>query len=420
MASPSSDGPPGPVPFAVEVSEAELSDLMDRLRRTRLPDAGPQHATNPFEYGTPVPSAAALLDHWLHRFDWRAQEQRINAMGEHLKLRLPATQPELEQLEMHFVRVRGAEVPTVPGSAGSAGPLLPLLLLHGWPGSFWEFHKVAPQLAAAGFTCIVPSLPGYGFSAAPQQPGWDTGRCADAMDALMRSLGHDAYFVQGGDWGSVIAARLGVDARYGATAVHLNMAVCGPPKGFDMGSLDEVDVGKLGRLAQLQREGVGYQKIQQTKPQSLAYGLTDSPLGLGAYILEKMVVWSDTTSGGGQRNAQSGIALDDILTNVCIYWWSGCIASSMRLYFETLGLGPNAGGGLGGRVTVPCAIAELPKELFNPPMAWVRAAYNVQQHTKFERGGHFAALECPDALAADIVTFFSKMSSSEASSSSKL
>mmetsp|Transcript_2665 Transcript_2665/g.6256 ORF Transcript_2665/g.6256 Transcript_2665/m.6256 type:complete len:396 (+) Transcript_2665:135-1322(+) len=373
----------------LRIDEEELTDLRRRLETFREPDPGP--GADSWDYGLPIGFAHKMHHYWLHEFDWRAAEKKINSFR-HYRVNLG---DNYNKIGIHFVFA-------APEKGANK---LPILLLHGWPGSFWEFHKVIPQLVEAGFAVVVPSLPGYGFSDAPQEQGWSILRVADALDSLMRGLGYPHYYAQGGDWGAVICRVLGsFPDKYGCKALHFNFFPCPKPRQVDLSSLSEDDKAKIDRARGFSHAETGYQAIQRTRPQTLAYGLTDSPMGLACWISEKFSAWSDTQ---GSHDPTVAISMDDMLTNICIYWFTRSIASSVRLYYETMGLGKFAPVRI-ANVIVPCAIAEFPKEISTMPMAWVKEWYNVKQYSQFQQGGHFAALEMPNELSNDIISFFNQ------------
>jgi pimeloyl-ACP methyl ester carboxylesterase len=379
--------------FRVEVSDSVLDDLKARLDNTRLPSAV---AGAGWAYGTEPGFLNELISHWRNGFDWRAAERSLNEMPQFIA--------ELDGHRVHFAHVRGR------------GPNpVPLLFSHGWPGSFWEVHKIIGPLTdpaayggdpADAFDVIAPSLPGYGFSPDPQVPGMHPGRIAELYARLMTdALGYHRYGLQGGDWGSLVTSRLAHAHPDRVAGLHLNMAGARPNTGPGSPPLTEDEKGFLADMASWRvREG-GYQAIQSTKPQTLAFALNDSPAGLAAWIAEKFRAWTDC---GGDLT--SVLTLDELLTNIMIYWVSGSIGSSTRLYFET----PRDGWQLplGERIEVPTAFARFPAEISKPPREWVERSYRLERWTEYERGGHFAALEQPVALVDDLREFFRSLRAS--------
>jgi microsomal epoxide hydrolase len=374
-----------PTPFTVRVPDRVLADLRDRLGRVRWPDEPPDAG---WRFGTELAYMKDLVEYWRARYDWRAHEAQLNAF--------PQYTVELGGIPLHFIHQPGA------------GPRpLPLLLSHGWPGSVWEFHEILPMLTdparfgadpADAFTVVAPSLPGYGFSFRPGQRRLGLVDIADLFAALMTDvLGYERFAAQGGDWGSFITARLGVAHAARLAGLHLNLM----PIRRDQKAASPNDEEKtyLAQLDRWLREETGYQWIQGTKPQTLAYGLTDSPVGLAAWIVEKFRTWSDC---GG--DVERSFTRDELLTNVTIYWVTGAIGSSFWPYYDRYHSPwpiPD-----GARIEVPTGYAAFPREILLPPRSWAERVFNIQRWTVMPRGGHFAALEEPELLAADLREFF--------------
>ncbi|MEQ3549062.1 epoxide hydrolase family protein [Pseudonocardia nematodicida] len=372
-------------PFVVDVPQRDLDDLRERLVRTRLfeSDLG-------WSAGMPAGELRELVGYWAETFDWRAAERRINE--------LPQFRSDLStpggDVRLHFVHARGH------------GPNpLPLVFSHGWPGSFWEVHKIIGPLTdpaayggdpADAFHVVAPSLPGYGFSPHPGRPGVDAPAIADAIHVLMtRTLGYDRYVAQGGDWGSFVTAALG--RRYhgvddGVAAIHLNFFPDRPPPTTAAGR-DYLRIMREWQAA----EG-GYSHVQATRPLTIGHALTDSPAGLAAWIVEKFRSWSDC---GGR--VESVFSKDELLTAVMFYWLDGTIGTSMRLYYEAAAATEAEPA---RPAAVPTAFAAFPRELFVPAPEVVATAFNLQRYSEFARGGHFAALERPTALVDDLRAFF--------------
>jgi microsomal epoxide hydrolase len=366
-------------PFRVQVPDEVLADLRRRLAATRLPVPTPGE---PWTDGMPDAALSELVEYWRDGFDWRAQEARINA--------LPQFRTEAHGRGLHVVHARSAE----PDG-------LPLLLTHGWPGGFWEFHKILPLLtdpAAHGgdprdaFHVVVPSIPGYGWSDAPAEPGCDTAAVAASFAALMAGLGYTRYGAQGGDWGSRISAQLGVSDAEHVVGVHLNFpGFIAPPPDHDGSDLGPADREALQAARTFGLEGAGYLHLQATRPQTAAFGLADSPAGLAAWIAEKFHYWSD---------GPDAVDRDDLLTIVTTYWVTNSIGPSMRLYREH-GRRPWT-----QKVPVPAGCAVFPAETSPPVRGWVERFLDVRQWSDMPRGGHFAALEQPQLLAEDVRSFF--------------
>lgn len=374
-------------PFRIAVPDAVLADLQERLARTRFPGEVPGSG---WDYGTNLTYLKELVAYWRERFDWRAAEAALNA--------LPQFTARVRGLTLHFVHARGR------------GPRpLPLLFIHGWPGSFWEVHKILGPLTdpaahggdpADAFDVVAPSLPGYGFSEASPSPGMSPAAIADLLAELMTEvLGYARFGAQGGDWGSVIASRLGYAYPDRVIAIHLNMMGARPYTGPGAPPLTEAETAFLAEFDRYRQREMGYFEIQSTKPQTLAYALTDSPAGLAAWIVEKFRAWSDC---GGE--VERRFSKDELLTNIMIYWVSGTIGSSMRLYYESR----RHPWGLrqGERIAVPTGFARFAVEITRPPREWVERAYTLHQFSDFPRGGHFAALEEPELLVEDIRRLF--------------
>jgi microsomal epoxide hydrolase len=373
-------------PFRIEVPDAVLDDLAARLRNTRYSE--PVEGAG-WDYGTDRDYLEELCGYWRDGYDWRAHEAALNAYEQFTT--------EIDGERVHFLHVRSP----VEGA-------YPLLVTHGWPGSVAEFLEVLGPLtdpaahggdAGDAFHVVAPSLPGYGFSGPTRQPGWDSRRVAAAWADLMAGLGYERYGAQGGDWGALVSTQLALVDPGHCGGLHLNMVVAGPPPGDDMSGLSEGDQRGLADMAYYMEHESGYAKIQQTRPQSVGYGLDDSPAGLCAWIVEKFRNWSDC---GG--DVERSFTKDELLTNVMLYWVTKTAASSARLYYETTKSGRFGTGN--DRVEVPTACAIFPRELFRPPRAWAEHSFNLQRWTEMPRGGHFAAMEEPDLLVDDVRAFF--------------
>ncbi len=365
-------------PFRVEVPEAVLVDLRERLARTRWPDQIPGHA---WDYGTDVDYLRDLCAYWADGFDWRAQEARLN--------RWPQFLTEIDGQQIHFIHAR-ADNPDA----------LPLIITHGWPGSVAEFLDVIEPLRET-FHVVAPSLPGYGWSGPTHESGWDIHRIADAWRTLMARLGYERYGAQGGDWGAIVSARLAVVDAEHVVGLHSNMVVAFPPDPAAI-ELTELEAADLASMAAFTKSGTAYTEIQGKNPQTLAYGLTDSPAGLAGWIVEKFRDWTDHDG-----DLEAAVSRDQILTDITVYWVTGTINSSIRLYCESRR--SNTAGSAGAFVEVPTAVAVFPKEMLRTPEAYAATRFNVVRYTRFDRGGHFAALEEPDLLVADVREFFGSL-----------
>jgi len=374
-------------PFRVAIHDDVLADLQDRLGRTRWPGPSPDGA---WAYGAELSAVQELCEYWRTSFDWRAAEARLNQWPQFLA--------EIDGEQLHFIHARSPE----PNA-------LPLVITHGWPGSVAEFLDIIDPLVnpaahggdpADAFHVVAPSIPGYGFSGPTKQPGWHIRRVAAAITHLMADLGYDRYGAQGGDWGAIATMNIGeIDPEHVA-GIHLNMIIAPPANPENpMEGVEEHEIGGLTDMGAFMADETGYQQIQGTKPQTLGYGLTDSPAGLAGWILEKFRTWSDC---GG--DVESVFTKDQLLTNIALYWVTNTISSSTRLYYETMKAGQF--GALPSRVEVPTGVAVFPKEIYRPPHAWAAKAFNVTRWTHFDKGGHFAAMEQPEALVGDIRAFF--------------
>jgi pimeloyl-ACP methyl ester carboxylesterase len=368
-------------PFRIDVPDAQLEDLRDRLRRTRWPE---RETVDDWSQGVPLGYLRDLCQYWADKYDWRSSEARLNRFAQY--------RTEVDGLGIHFIHARSPH----PDA-------LPLVITHGWPGSIVEFHKVIDRLTdpddpADAFHVVCPSLPGYGFSDKPARPGWSAVRIADAWSALMGRLGYERYGAQGGDWGSLVTTHLGHRHAEHLAGIHLNMVSVGPDKST-MDDLTEAERAALDDMAEHDKWGTGYSKEQSTRPQTVGYGLVDSPAGLCGWILEKFWAWTDCD--GDPANA---LTRDEMLDNITVYWVTSSGASSARLYWESFGRR------LGEAVTVPTGVSVYPKEIFRPSRRWAERRYtNIQHWNELDRGGHFAAFEQPELFVNELRTFFRRV-----------
>lgn len=375
-------------PFTVQIDDLAIEDLKQRLANTRWVP-GVQGVG--WDEGTDTGFLRRLLDYWQDGFDWPSQQARLN--------QLPQFVAELPGQTLHFIHQRGT------------GPApLPLIITHGWPGSFVEMQAIVPLLADPGayggdpadaFDVVVPSLPGYGFSSAPSVPGTGPYEIAGLWAELMAGLGYDHFGAQGGDWGAGVSTWLAWRFAERVKGLHLNFVPGSyrPPLGADQDPISPDEQAFLDRAAQWSQQSGAYGQIQGTKPQSLAVGLNDSPAGLAAWITEKFQAWSDC-----HGDLESVVSMDALLTNISLYWYTGTIGSSFRMYLESRKRPLHFSAGQ--RVAAPLGIAQFPAELPMPPRSWVERVYNLQRWTTMAQGGHFAAMEQPQALAEDIRAFF--------------
>ena len=358
-------------PFHIAVPDADLDDLRRRLAGTRWPEA---ECVDDWSQGIPLAYTRELADYWRTEYDWRARESALN--------RFDQFSTEIDGLDIHFIHQRSTREDAFP-----------LVITHGWPGSVVEFHKVIEPLTQAGFDVVCPSLPGYGFSGKPSATGWGIGRIAQAWDTLMVRLGYDRYGAQGGDWGSAVTTQIGRNVG-NCVAIHVNMPIATPPRSQE---LTDEERQALASAQHYQKWDSGYMKQQSTRPQTLGYGLADSPVGQLAWIVEKFWSWMDCDG-----HPENVLSRDELLDNVMLYWATDSAASSARLYWESAA--DSFGGG--ERVELPTGIAAFPKEILQAPRSWCETGYNVTHYTKMPRGGHFAAFEQPELFVEDVAKFF--------------
>ena len=372
-------------PFRIDIPQADLDDLRDRLARTRWPDEIPGAG---WDYGIPLDYTRELAEYWRTSYDWRVHERQLNEF--------PQFTTTIDGQRVHFLHVRSPEPDAVP-----------LIMTHGWPGSVVEFTKVIGPLTdprahggdpADAFHLVLPSIPGYGFSGPTRERGWNVQRVARAWDQLMLRLGYPRYGAQGGDWGAIISRELGLSAAGHVIGVHLNMLIA--QGDLDETGLTDVEKGRLERRRQFRRDGQGYSAIQSTRPQTLAYGLTDSPAGQLAWIAEKFRAWTDGDL------PDDAVDRDQLLTNITLYWLTGTAGSSARLYFEAANSGT---WGPPQYSAAPTGVAVFPYEIAPSVRRFAEQSNNIVHWSEFDRGGHFAAMEEPDLLVPDIRAFFQKL-----------
>jgi pimeloyl-ACP methyl ester carboxylesterase len=378
-------------PFTIDVSDALLEDLRSRLRNTRWPE---RELVDDWSQGTPLAYVQEVCAYWAEQYDWRSREAALNRFDQYVT--------EIDGVEIHFVHHKSPHPDATP-----------LILTHGWPGSIVEFHKVIEPLtdptrhggeAADAFHVIAPSLPGYGFSGKPTVTGWGVDKIATTFATLMARLGYSRYVAQGGDWGSGVTTALGaLDAEHCA-AIHVTLAMGARPKLPEPGSGVEISDAAQRALERLQfyREwDSGYSKQQATRPQTVGYGLVDSPAGQAAWILEKFWAWTDTRDSIRGGHPEDVLTRDELLDNIMLYWINGNAASSGRLYWESFGRGTRH------TVAIPTGFAVFPEEIAPPVREWVEDGYtNIVHWSEHERGGHFAAFEVPEVYVEEIRTMF--------------
>ncbi len=356
--------------------------MKQRLSMTRWPN---KETPEDWSQGIPLGYMKELCDYWQHDYDWRAREEQLN--------RFPQFVTEIDGVNIHFIHL--------PSAHENARPLI---ITHGWPGSIVEFHKVIEPLtnptahggnAEDAFHVVVPSLPGYGFSGKPKITGWGIEKIADVWGALMARLGYDHYFAQGGDWGAMVTTHIGLQDKEHCDAIHLNMPMV-TPDSKTMAELTPSEQASLMSMKFYQDWDSGYSKQQSTRPQTLGYGLVDSPIGQAAWIIEKFYQWTDCN--GHPENA---ISRDELLDNVMIYWLTRSAASSARLYWESFKNPPQ------DEVVVPTGCSIFPKEIVRPSERWIRKRFtNLCYYNELDIGGHFAAFEQPELYLQEIRTYF--------------
>lgn len=373
-----------PRPFTIDIPEAQIDDLRARLALTRWPE---KETVDDWDQGVPLAYARELAAYWADGYDWRRCEARLNA--------LPNFLVDVDGVDIHFIHVR------------SANPeARPLLLTHGWPGSVLEFLDCIAPLAR-DYHLVIPALPGYGFSGKPASAGWDVDKIAAAWDALMLALGYDRYFAQGGDWGSAVTTAIGAQNLGHCAGIHVNMVVAMPTPEMLAGATP-AEQASLARMQWYQTKDNGYSTQQATRPQTLGYGLTDSPVGQMAWIVEKFHGWTDCGHApGGQSvggHPEHAVSRDHMLDTVMLYWLTASAASSARLYWHSF---RNFSG---GQVTIPAGCSIFPNEIFKASRRWAEQRYtNIVYWNEAARGGHFAAFEQPALFVDEVRAAFGAM-----------
>lgn len=368
-------------PFTLAIPEAQLDDLKQRLDLTRWPDKEP---VGDWSQGTPLAVLQDLVGYWRKDYDWRRCEARLNALGQFTTL--------IDGLEVHFLHIRS------PHAAAR-----PLIMTHGWPGSVIEFMGTIEALTnpvdpADAFHLVLPSLPGYGFSGKPTTTGWGVERIGRAWGVLMARLGYDRWFAQGGDWGSAVTTAIALQRVEGCAGIHINMPL-GRPTEEDMANPSPAELKALAALKHYQDWDSGYSTQQRTRPQTVGYGLVDSPVGLAGWILEKIWAWTD--NNGSPFDA---LSRDQVLDNIMLYWLPGTGASSARLYWESFG------SFAAQEVSLPVGASAFPREILPCPRKWAERTYpNLVHWGEMDKGGHFAAWEQPEAFVSELRAAFGKM-----------
>ena len=368
-------------PFTINTPESQLTDLRNRINNTRWAE---EECVNDWSQGIPLTYVREIADYWANQYDWRKSEQYLNTF-DHF-------QTNIDDLDIHFIHQKSPHPDAYP-----------LIITHGWPGSIIEFHKVIQPLvdptkhggkAEDAFHVVCPSLPGYGFSGKPSQSGWGVEKIAETWDQLMVRLGYENYGAQGGDWGAAVTTQIGRNIGH-CDAIHINMPI-GRPTPESLQDPTDEEKSALEGLTYYQEWDSGYSKQQSTRPQTLGYGLVDSPVGQMAWIIEKFWSWMDCDG-----HPENTLTRDELLDNVMLYWLTASGASSARLYWESFG---SFGGG--EKVELPTGVASFPKEIIRSPRRWCEESYNITHWTTMPKGGHFGAFEQPELFINDLRTFF--------------
>tara|TARA_A100000164_G_scaffold382007_1_gene437229 strand:+ start:1618 stop:2751 length:1134 start_codon:yes stop_codon:yes gene_type:complete len=368
-------------PFTIKISEDQITDLRNRINNTRWVE---EECVNDWSQGIPLTYVREVADYWANQYDWRKSEKYLNTFDHY--------QTNINDLDIHFIHQKSPHQNAYP-----------LVITHGWPGSIIEFHKVIQPLvnptkhggkAEDAFHVICPSLPGYGFSGKPTVSGWGVEKIAQTWDQLMVRLGYGNYGAQGGDWGAAVTTQIGRNVGH-CDGIHINMPI-GRPTPESLQDPTDEEKSALEGLTYYQEWDSGYSKQQSTRPQTLGYGLVDSPVGQMAWIIEKFWSWMDCDG-----HPENTLTRDELLDNVMLYWLTASGASSARLYWESFG---SFGGG--DKVEIPTGVASFPKEIIRSPRRWCEQSYNITHWTTMPKGGHFGAFEQPELFVNDLRTFF--------------
>jgi pimeloyl-ACP methyl ester carboxylesterase len=372
-------------PFRIAASDEQLYDLRRRLRAARFPE---RECVDDWSQGIPLAYVQDVCAYWAEKYDWRAREARLN--------RFAQFKTEIDGVSVHFVHARSPHADAMP-----------LVITHGWPGSIVEFHKVIEPLtnptahggdARDAFHVVCPSLPGYGFSGKPLRTGWNVQRIARAWSQLMPRLGYARYAAQGGDWGAMVTTCIGIQDPANCLGIHLNMPIA-PPDPATLADLTDAEKSALAGMQHYNDWDSGYSKQQSTRPQTVGYALTDSPVGQAAWILEKF--WSWTDCDGHPENV---LTRDELLDNVMLYWLPANAASSARLYWESFRTPPME------PITIPVGCSIFPKEIFRTSRRWAEKRFAKLVHfNTLAKGGHFAAFEQPETFVREVRDCFRKL-----------
>lgn len=376
-------------PFVIAIPDADLEDLSLRLSTTRWPE---QETVNDWSQGIPLAYTRELADYWASSYDWRRCEERLN--------RWPQFKTAIDDIDIHFIHCKSPH----PNA-------LPLIISHGWPGSVIEFHKIIDALvdpvahggrAEDAFHVVAPSLPGFGFSSKPGTTGTSVEKIGRMWGQLMARLGYQRYVAQGGDWGSVITQSMGQTETSHCAGIHITMPIVAPDPDT-MDSLSEVEQSALEGMTFYNDWDSGYSKQQSTRPQTLSYGLADSPVGQMAWIVEKFYAWTDCEKNGSMH-PENVLSKDELLDNVMLYWLNNCAASSARLYWESFNT-PNL-----APIDMPVGCSMFPREIFRSSRRWAEKRFsNLIHWNELPRGGHFAALEKPDVFIDEVRNCFRQL-----------
>ena len=369
-------------PFKIDIPEEVILELKQKLSSTRWPE---KETVDDWSQGVQRAYLAELCSHWLDNYDWYKTQSRLNSINQGLF--------SIEDMKIHYLEVKSRHQYAKP-----------LLLTHGWPGSFLEFEKIIGPLTDpleygldSTIAChvICPTLPGFGFSGKPGRVGWNVDQVARVWDALMKELGYDTYFAQGGDWGAGVTLSIASQNLGRCQSIHVNMPTAGPTKEAYESPSPE-DIQTLKKIEEFQEWGSGYHRQQSTRPQTLGFGLADSPVGQAAWILEKFYEWTDCSG-----HPENIFSKNELLDNIMLYWLTNSAASSARLYWETFS--PSAVFVDRGRVSMPVGVSVFPKEIMAGPRSWSEKHFaDICYWNELDRGGHFAALEQPDLFVSEI------------------
>ena len=375
-------------PYMIQISNDDLEDLKRRLLSTRWPE---KETVEDWSQGIPLSYIKEISDYWLNEYDWRSREEYYNSFPQFIT--------NIEGLDIHFIHIKSPHEEAKP-----------LIISHGWPGSIVEFHKVINPLidpvsfggkAEDAFHLVCPTLPGYGFSGKPSQTGTSVERIAELWDILMNKIGYSKYFAQGGDWGSAITIAIGKQNKGSCQGIHVNMPFA-PPTKEALENPSKRDKIAFEGLGYYQEWGSGYSKQQSTRPQTLGYGLVDSPIGQASWIIEKFYEWTDCNG-----HPENILNKEELIDNVMFYWLTKSAASSARLYWESFG---SFGGNPEEKLELPIGCSIFPKEISRTPRSWAEQIYsNIVYWNELKKGGHFAAFEQPEIFINEIRNCFKEM-----------